>query len=360
MSKRRITAVVGLALALGVLAVALDPTRILWGLLHRESFYAGRPTSYWSQRAIPPAHRSSVMWEVFPDFPLYNNPNPDAIPVLVELLADANSLVRRLALNCLGRLGPAAQSAVPAMIDTLRGDNEDSVRARAAVALAEVGSADRVTTALEEALVDPAPRVRRDAAVALWKVTGRTDAAVPVLVDMLQRNDFDTEHAASGLSQMGPAAAAAVPALVARLRDRTPPGTGGYSDRLDIFHRAILEAIGDIGPAAKDARGAVSEALGAPNAFVRASAAVTLWKITGDAEPGVTALVGVLNDPGDAPNDIDRRWAMDGLGRMGPAAKATVPALRKQFKGPDEMVRQDAAAALKKIDPETATKDGVK
>jgi hypothetical protein len=42
-------AILGLTLGIAVLALWLEPTRVVWGWLRGEAFYQGRPTSYWRQ-----------------------------------------------------------------------------------------------------------------------------------------------------------------------------------------------------------------------------------------------------------------------------------------------------------------------
>ena len=80
---------------------------------------------------------------------------------------------------------------------------------------------------------------------------------------------------------------------------------------------------------------------------MRASACVAYWKITGEVRPAVEPLIELV----DKGNWYDKRQAADGLGRMGPAAEAAVPALVRCLKDTDVMVRVDAAVALGCIGP---------
>jgi hypothetical protein len=160
----------------------------LIGLLKRESFYNGRPTSYWSQQiraycefrfsdqpkakitlwfedfkyllglpvpAAPPlclgpverdncraelmvlrqvaAERGSRL-EKFIVLQFVNSEfgDPAAVPVLIELLRDADEFVRLYATRLLGTISPAASSAVPELREALRReeDNEDNLARR--------------------------------------------------------------------------------------------------------------------------------------------------------------------------------------------------------------------------------------
>jgi HEAT repeat protein len=148
-----------------------------------------------------------------------------------------------------------------------------------------------------------------------------------------------------------------VDALVQRLKDESAPpeSTGPFglqfnhseAQRRDIIHRAVLEALGDIGPNAKAAVPAIRSALQARDGFVRASACVAFWKITGQVSPAVEPMIELLVTG----HESDKRWSAEGLGRMGPAAEAAIPALIGALKDTDSGVRWDAAVALGCIGP---------
>ena len=63
--------------------------------------------------------------------------DPDAVPVLIELLKDDNSVVRQEAILILARIGPAARDALPALQQALK-DPDEQVRARAITALRQI------------------------------------------------------------------------------------------------------------------------------------------------------------------------------------------------------------------------------
>src|SRR6266852_844020 len=49
MKKKRLLLGLALVIAIATIAVLSDPTCVLLGLLRNESFYEGRPTTYWSR-----------------------------------------------------------------------------------------------------------------------------------------------------------------------------------------------------------------------------------------------------------------------------------------------------------------------
>ena len=155
MSRRRLLrAVLLLGVVLAGALLALPGVRWpLWGRLRGESFYRGRPTSYWRRlildypgqatldhRQIP--EDMQLGWDCAPATPVdslrrvcglpyqlarlpypFEENVPEAIPVLTELLRDGNPGVRLYAAGCLGDIGPAAKPAVPALLAAL-GDHE--------------------------------------------------------------------------------------------------------------------------------------------------------------------------------------------------------------------------------------------
>jgi HEAT repeat protein len=98
------------------------------------------------------------------------------VAALVEALNDENLHVRKLAALALGDVGPAAQSAIPALVNTLLHDHEASVRRRAAIALGEIG-AEEAIPALLQASQDSNETVRRVAASVLKEIQQTQRAA---------------------------------------------------------------------------------------------------------------------------------------------------------------------------------------
>ncbi len=102
----------------------------------------------------------------------------EAIPILIELLKDADAFIRLDAAYALGFIGTEARSAVPHLIILLK-DQEATVRNNAAYALGLIGAdADHVVPELVKLIRDRDARVRFNAAEAIGRF-GR--AAVPAL-----------------------------------------------------------------------------------------------------------------------------------------------------------------------------------
>jgi hypothetical protein len=172
--KRRVLYLAGLTLVL--LAASQIPfvRSGVTGLLRGESFYRGRPTSYWREELkewkdeLPqPTDWFWPLRQVLPDRflpdapPVYvlslfsgrcmmggelePNPrlsmfggDPDAVGVLVELLRDPEAWVRCDAAQALGAVGPGGEAGVPALVVALDDESLEVAR-NAAWALGEMG-----------------------------------------------------------------------------------------------------------------------------------------------------------------------------------------------------------------------------
>jgi hypothetical protein len=115
-------------------------------------------------------------------------------------------------------------------------------------------------------------------------------------------------------------------------------------DKDDRTRRGAAIALGQIGPAAKDAVPALIEVLKDKDDRVRNYAASALGKIGPAAVP---ALMEALKD-----KDINvRNAAVRALGQIGPAAKAAVPSLKAMSENDTSAYARGAAArALKQIE----------
>ena len=121
-----------------------------------------------------------------------------------------------------------------------------------------------------------------------------------------QKDSWVRMDAAYALADIGPAARAAIPALIAALAN----------DDLPASH-----ALGRIGPVAVPA---LIAALGDENAKVRANAAFALAYMGAPASGAVPALIIALED-----NDhLVQMEAALALGMIGPAAAEAIPALK--------------------------------
>jgi HEAT repeat protein len=282
------------------------------------------------------------------------------LEIMKNMLTDKNPENQLLAAEALGHMGPAAEEAIPDLVQALSGDNE-ALRSRAIKALAEIGPT--AVPSLITALNHQDKPVRIGAADALGSMGPRAKEAIPALAAMLSDRDREiAQHASSALGLIGPAA---VPELihVARRGDRyaTDMAATAFS-RLKADTAVVQEltrllgnaneepgvrgfaakALGNMPEKAQTAQSEIMRALGDENDDVRTAARWALGQIGPKAIP---ALREALKDG----NPRIRSGAAFALGSMGPAAEDTVPALLQAMKDEDRTVRIDAILAIGKI-----------
>jgi HEAT repeat protein len=253
---------------------------------------------------------------------------PTIIPELIDALDDADPWVRG---GVSGVLAKMRQSALPAILKATK-DPRPRVRACAVGSLSVCihDNTDLVLAALINALPDENIEVRQMAVMSLRSnlysrrerkdASSLTDTQVAALVQPLIRAFQSKEtakkpqevsvprFAAIILSDLGPAAAPAIPALI----------TAATGKDLELRGAAIA-ALGGIGPAAKEAVPTLLQAM----------------KCKGVEDPEVAMRI--------------RRATIWALGRIGSAAQEAVPALKEALRDGDETIRVQAEKALQSI-----------
>ncbi len=258
---------------------------------------------------------------------------PAQVKALGSLLAHPDPAVRAEAGWALGRLGPRARPAVPALLRGLT-DAEESVRLDAAVALGQIGSSE-ARAALFAALADARQGIRWRAAEALNLIGLDPGHDLGSLVTALGNRDlYVRAFAAWSLGQMGPAAGEAAGPLAALALEADPGLRGVAATALGHIGSADAKAVAALGRGLRDA--AWEE---------RWRAARALGLIGPGAVPAVPDLVGGLADP----SDRVRREAARALGRIGPGAQAALPALQAARRDPNDAVREAAAGAATRV-----------
>jgi HEAT repeat protein len=141
-----------------------------------------------------------------------------AIPALMKSAASTNSHVRAFALCTLGRMALESKLVVPVLIQGLH-DPDHEVRYSAAFGLAALafmgGDAKPATAALMETLKDSHPSERATAAMALGHIHSDPGLVVPALIEMLRDADVQLHAlAATALGEFGNQGKPAVAPLI--------------------------------------------------------------------------------------------------------------------------------------------------
>jgi HEAT repeat protein len=151
----------------------------------------------------------------------------EAAPALAAALDDAEGEYRREVQFALGAIGPAAAPAVPSLIESLDSD-DDQIRNSAVYALGRIGPAAKTSaSALTKLLSSEDDFVRFSALWALVRIEPNDKqlaaAAVPAMVVLLaDSRELVRAEAATTLGELGPAAKAALPDLKKASADANP------------------------------------------------------------------------------------------------------------------------------------------
>ncbi|HVK16173.1 MAG TPA: HEAT repeat domain-containing protein [Fimbriiglobus sp.] len=184
---------------------------------------------------------------------------PTAIPDLLEEMKKKEKPLRWRAAIALGRIGPAAKDAVPALVAALKEDEESMVRSAAASSLGQLGAtAKDVVPEVVKALRDESSIVRFGAVAGLG---GFAEAArsspellgvvvtegVPALTAALRDEDRGMRlQVVVALGLLGPAAKESLPALIEALRDEDRRVRLQASYALGLFGSAAKDALSDL------------------------------------------------------------------------------------------------------------------
>jgi len=278
----------------------------------------------------------------------------DSVASRMRQLRHKNPRIRARAVSELVRLGPQAADAIPALIEAFD-DPAPEVSRDLSYALGGIGP--KLMPHLVKALKDPRPRVRAGAAASLSSFRDDPDASVPLLINALRDDSWLVRsEAARSLEVYGPKTQAAVPALIKALKDENRQVAGFAASALcqtrprapdavpalieaaklrpegpdDALRLWALNALGTIGPGAKEAVPFLTEALKSKEfASKRHVVAFALGGIGSAAEPAVPTLLDMLKNERDLG---DRRTAVCALGMVGTGAKAAIPALAAALK----------------------------
>jgi HEAT repeat protein len=222
------------------------------------------------------------------------------------------------AMDALAALGAPA---VPRLIDALK---HEKFRGNIVYILGQIGpAAAPATEALAKLLDDRKPAVASEAAMALAKIGPGAKGAVAELAKVLEKGDESNAHAVIfALGKIGPDAAAADAALLAALKSKddslalvsawalsqihpasaemaaktVPVLVAGLAATLPEHRKGAAEALGGLGPLAKDAVAALQKAASDEDKDVRDAAAQAL-KAIGSPDAGTPGTGAVTPTP---------------------------------------------------------------
>jgi HEAT repeat protein len=299
-----------------------------------------------------------------------------AVPALVKALSDERPEVQLQALMALGKIGPDAASAAPEIAQFLNAELPATQYA-AVFALGSIASAEGAD-ALKAAGKSDDQMLKTLSAWGLAKLSPDNQVVVKraaeQLVASLKSNDqYVRQAAARGLADLKADPELVRPALISALGDSDPAVRGN-----------VVEAVSALG-----ARAVPEVAKGLKNPQLRGACAAILGRIGPEAKSALPALVAALGDAGptkqagadefrsealvaialigpskelvekctpflSSESELEQRTATYVLGKIGPDAKAALPAIRKNLSSDDERLRMISLWALLQITPKDA------
>lgn len=224
-----------------------------------------------------------------------------AVLALTQATARDSNRLRENSAVVIGKIGPEAKPAIPALLRLLNGDLYPEVRRQAALALGSIG-ADPVTCIppIFEALEDEDDQVRMAAVTSLGQFG---DFGVPFVTEALRHESEGVRLiAVTTLGQSGSRAEIAVPQLIQILK----------SDPNPLIRNLSIVTLGKIGPPASDA-------------------------------------VPTLLTMADGADYHTRSWVFEALGKLGSAARTAIPLLTEALDDSNELVRKSAKKALQEL-----------
>jgi len=292
----------------------------------------------------------------------------DAVPNLIEVLADDRPEIRLQATIALGEIGPDAKPAVGAL-NKLVDDPFESVRATAVFALGRIGD-PAALDALKKAAMATDPLQRMLASWALARVNRSDAQQLEEAIQRLVAGLGDKDRAIAHMAAKALADLEVDPTKVRPLVEKMIAANPETSERVlnafaSLGSRAVphaivalkdpqrrvraMQVLARIGPDAAPAVPALAELLKAGDAPTKTEALYALGAVGPGAEPAVETIITQLGD-------TDPRVAQAAsyaLGKIGPAANAAIPALAKLGQSEDELLRLTSVWATLKIGPRT-------
>jgi uncharacterized protein (TIGR02996 family) len=267
---------------------------------------------------------------------------PEVIDALTALLSDRANVVRATACRALVRTGRAAARAAPALLANLDHDAAH-VRTAAAEALGHVVRDDAtVIAALTKLLADPELNVALNAVTSLGCQTKLPDAVIEPLFALLRRlradegNDYRVSHVFTAFGRLANPPAAVIDEL--RRAVATPPPPNHHDHGWNAAN-----ALAALGPAAAPA---VPELLAALRADRNGSVAIQALLACGEA--GITGAAALFDDP----DERVRNNGLNMLWRVGVAALPLLPAvLRCLDRTAEDWRRMNVVRAVQYIGP---------
>ncbi len=196
------------------------------------------------------------------------------LPLILENLRNANTLVRWAAAEALGELGSGSSEVVATLLEAMRSDRDESVRRAVAQALGALGSgsSEVLSVLLETMRSDKSELVRGASILALGRLGSGSSEVLSVLSEAMrsEKSTFVRRVSAQALGQLGSSSSEVESALLEALR----------LDEDDSVRRVAVEALGRLGSGSSEVFSVLLEAMRSDRAsWIHGASAFAISKI---------------------------------------------------------------------------------
>lgn len=295
----------------------------------------------------------------------------DAVPILVEEgLKHENPAIRNASASTLGKIGPDAADAVPALIEALD-DEYSQVKWTAVKSIGMIGpAAIEAIPGLIEKLKINNWMLNHNVAIALARIG---DASVPFLIEVLETGDDNAmSWAMESIREMGPAAKDAIGPLIELLRTKSPTDSPSNLWTVRLFMALgadvsvgplisvlkdenvnggsrgfVADVLSEFDTEAAEALPVFIELLGSDDSNLNFHCFTAIGSMKVDPELSVSVLSSYLDDE----DGFFRGMAAVTIGGFGVAAEGALPKLREILEhDPDKGAREGARISIEQIE----------
>jgi len=265
-------------------------------------------------------------------------PVPAAVPLLLKEMA-ANSQGLTTYFEAFEFFGDAATPAIPAMIDAFRKD--PSHRGNLLPVFKRLGPvAAKATPVIAETLTNRNPDFVATSLEVLTAIGPAAQPAIPTIQPLLTNSDSDIQMlAAVALGRIEGKPEIALPILIGGLEGRLngkPRASVKWDSRYDR-HNTVVSGpsvaamyLGQLGPAAVEALPNLEAMLTNRSIYIQIIAAQAVWRISGAKSKALPTLLSVIEAEARsraAGEDMGSIFAVEAIKEMGPAASEAIPVL---------------------------------
>jgi HEAT repeat protein len=281
-----------------------------------------------------------------------NYPNEkEAVALLRDWLKEDNGNIRQAAAIALSQHGEAGKDAAPVLVELIKGNVRPLGLAPLYMAFAYLGPAARADLPFLTERWKAETQFDHRLALAQALLSIDKEQGKPAkewLESQLTQNTALAPAVGVVMAKVDPKNAKLLPALMKAARESNTPYQTAQ----------VCEALGLLGPDAKEAAPLLRNVLTSMYLPARTRAAMALWRIEGKADEPVKVLSDIVwrRDPPQGSTYVPSRSyaaassAALALGEIGPEAKAALPALRTAMNLGDDNLRANCELAIRKIE----------